>query len=233
MRAPSAIALWLALGIAGCADAETAPVVARAEPLAAQGENARPRPTRVPGTPPERLAEPLPRPSRAPSPGASIPDAEPAARPPEAPPPHGFSWIDEDVGGMAWPGTGADLAASLDWLAAHGVGLVVTLTEASLDEDALAVRALAGLHLPVADFTAPTIAQLDAFVGAAEAAIADGRKVAVHCLGGHGRTGTMLAAWLIAGGDTADVAIARVRALRPGSIETESQLAILRAYADR
>lgn len=48
--------------------------------------------------------------------------------------------------------------------------------------------------------------------------------VAVHCMHGHGRTGTMLACYLVksrkmSGGD----AIAEIRRIRPGSIETHEQ----------
>nr|XP_005497824.1 dual specificity protein phosphatase 23-like [Zonotrichia albicollis] len=56
------------------------------------------------------------------------------------------------------------------------------------------------------------------------------QAVAVHCMLGHGRTGTLLACYLckeqhLAGGD----AIREIRRLRPGSIETsEQEQAVLR-----
>jgi atypical dual specificity phosphatase len=47
--------------------------------------------------------------------------------------------------------------------------------------------------------------------------------VAIHCAAGLGRTGVVVACFFIDKGLNAKNAIARVRRLRPGSIETEEQ----------
>lgn len=50
-----------------------------------------------------------------------------------------------------------------------------------------------------------------------------GGKILVHCRGGQGRSGTIAAALLIAGGVAPADAIALVRQSRPAAIETEGQ----------
>ena len=70
-------------------------------------------------------------------------------------------------------------------------------------------------------------------VAAIADALASGRRVAVHCGGGLGRTGTLLACYLVSAGCAPDEAIRRVRAARPGSIETPEQEQAVRRYAQR
>jgi atypical dual specificity phosphatase len=161
-------------------------------------------------------------------PGEPTAVAQPAVVPEE---PRRFSWLEDGVlAGLAYPGTGDEARATLAWLNGHGVRLLVSLTEEPLDPALVAGAHLEGAHIPVVDFTAPTIEQLDQFVALVESAKADGRPVAVHCAGGLGRTGTFLASWLVAKGAPADEAIAEVRELRPGSIETADQEQILRDF---
>jgi len=105
----------------------------------------------------------------------------------------------------------------------------IRLHERPHDRARLARHGLTELHLPVADFTPPSPAQLDR--GAA--AIAAGERVAVHCGAGKGRAGTLLACYLVYQGFAAGTAIARVRAVRPGSVETRAQAAAVKAYQDR
>ena len=51
--------------------------------------------------------------------------------------------------------------------------------------------------------------------------------VAVHCAAGLGRTGTMLAGYLIAGGSSVESAIRHIRTVRRGAIETTEQVRFL------
>jgi atypical dual specificity phosphatase len=138
-----------------------------------------------------------------------------------------LSWLEEDrLAASRYPRSDS----ALQELARSGVALLVNLHERSHPAETLARHGLRELHLPVPDFTPPTLEQLAHGVAAIEQALADGQKVAVHCGAGLGRTGTLLACYLVSQGLGSDEAIARVRSVRPGSVETPQQEAAVRAY---
>jgi atypical dual specificity phosphatase len=118
-------------------------------------------------------------------------------------------------------------------LAERGVVLLVNLHERPHSGARLRRHGLTELHLPVADFTPPTLEQLERGVAALEQAHASGQKVAVHCGAGLGRTGTLLACYLVRRGLGPDEAIARIRSVRPGAVETTQQELAVRNYARR
>jgi atypical dual specificity phosphatase len=129
--------------------------------------------------------------------------------------------------GYPW---GADGLASL---AERGIALVVNLHERGHDPERLARCGLTEVHLPVPDFMAPTEDQLARGVHAISRALVAGQRVAVHCAAGLGRTGTLLACYLVSTGLEPSAAIARVRTVRPGSVETSEQQAAVEAFARR
>ena len=92
---------------------------------------------------------------------------------------------------------------------------------------------LTEVHVPVPDFTAPTPDQLRCGVEAIQQALAANQRVAVHCAAGLGRTGTLLACYLVSTGMDPSAAIARIRSARPGSVETPEQEAAVSAFATR
>ena len=140
-----------------------------------------------------------------------------------------FSFVIEGVlAGSARPGAGDDDLAALE---ARGVAGIVSLTSAPLDCDALALAGFEYRHLPVPDFGAPGVEAVRRFVEFVRRVSGRGRgAVVVHCSSGYGRTGTMLACFLVSEGRSADDAIAEVRRLRPGSVETSEQEAAVRAW---
>jgi atypical dual specificity phosphatase len=136
-------------------------------------------------------------------------------------------WLEEgQILACAYPKREAALAA----LARHGVSVLVNLHERAHNPTRLQRHGLTEVHLPVKDFTAPSPEQLDQGVTAIEQAVAEGKKVAVHCGGGLGRTGTLLACYLVSQRIATADAIARVRGLRPGSIETREQVNAVLVY---
>ena len=89
---------------------------------------------------------------------------------------------------------------------------------------------LLAVDIPGADFTAPLLVQIEQAIAAIEGFHAGGCAVAVHCGAGLGRTGTVLACYLVRQGSRGAEAITTVRARRPGSIETPEQEAVVAEY---
>jgi atypical dual specificity phosphatase len=137
-----------------------------------------------------------------------------------------FTWLIEDqIIAMSRP-YGGDLPA----LQTSGVDHIVSLTISALPQDLLAEYGITGIHLPLADMAAPTLAEVERFVKTMTSVLAAGGKVAVHCGAGLGRTGTMLACYLVSQGRTADEAIDAVRRCRPGSVESFGQEQAIHNY---
>lgn len=124
-------------------------------------------------------------------------------------------------------------AADLSWLRAEGIRSILSLTETPLPADALQRGDFSYLHLAVDDLTAPTPLQLQQALGFIDWQRALGRPVVVHCRMGQGRTGTVLAAYLIRDGMTADAAIAHLRRICSGALSSASQERALHVFAAR
>jgi atypical dual specificity phosphatase len=136
-----------------------------------------------------------------------------------------FDWIVErKVAAMAmpWPEDVAELRR-------RAVTAVLSLALGAPRE--IADAGLTHLVVPIRDFHPPTPAQLDEAVEFVEKAVVAGGACAVHCGAGLGRTGTVVAAWLVRRGHSAESAIAEVRRRRPGSVETREQEAAVSEYA--
>lgn len=145
-----------------------------------------------------------------------------------------FYWVIEGrLAGCSRPGAyGQSIADDLAILRDHGIQSVLTLTETPVLAHELEAAGLDTLHLPVDDFFAPTTQQMLQALAYIDASLAESMPVAVHCLAGQGRTGTILAAWLLRSGLSADEAISEIRALAPGAIESAPQVAALRRWAE-
>lgn len=94
-------------------------------------------------------------------------------------------------------------------------------------------------HHPIVDNDIPTVAEMSATLDAIDAALADGETVYVHCWGGIGRTGTVIACWLVRHGSTPEDAIALIRERRrttpdferdPDAPQTSAQRAFVHGW---
>ncbi|XP_073423078.1 dual specificity protein phosphatase 23 isoform X1 [Dendrobates tinctorius] len=135
-------------------------------------------------------------------------------------PPHNFSWVEPGlVAGMAMP----RLPAHYDYLYENGIRHLVTLTEHKPPyQDTCPGITLHRIR--IVDFCPPSLEQIKTFLKIVEDARVKGEAVAVHCLHGYGRTGTMLACYLVKSRKITGVdAIHEIRQLRRGSIETTEQ----------
>lgn len=144
-----------------------------------------------------------------------------------------------DASGHAWR---REVGADVQTLRDAGYTTVITL----LDDDELErlgvpdlgrhvrMAGLRWLKFPIADYGLPEPEVLNAWRAAlpdlVERLRADERLL-VHCAGGFGRTGTLVATLLKTLGADGDGAIARVRAARPGAVETPAQEAFARAFS--
>jgi hypothetical protein len=154
--------------------------------------------------------------------------------PPPAPPPlppH-FHWVwPGRLAGMAWPGLLGDAEAELEAVAAAGVGTLVSLTTTPFPGERLRPFGLTGRHFPIQDMGAPSVNAAMGLCAELSRAIERDEAVAVHCQGGLGRTGTMLAAMLVWRQTSPADAIEAVRAVCRGYIQSEAQLAFLHRFA--
>jgi atypical dual specificity phosphatase len=138
-----------------------------------------------------------------------------------------FSWLIEGkLAGMARPDP-----SDAEELRELGITAVVCLTRRPVF--AAPPKGMKLLHLPVVDMSAPTQAQLEEATRFLDEAIEGGGRAVVHCLAGQGRTGTVLAAYLVSKGEEPEEAIHRVRRARPGSIETAEQEHAVHLFAEK
>jgi atypical dual specificity phosphatase len=146
------------------------------------------------------------------------------------PQPQGFTWIEKPLlAALAHP----EGLEELEWLRGQGIELLMSLTEDPPRRDWADGAGLLVFHSPMIDMEAPPLEQLEKCVSAILRAHERNMGVAVHCGAGLGRTGLVLACYFVDKGLSAANAIARVRRLRPGSIETEDQEQAVADFARR
>ncbi len=200
-----------------------------------------PEPVPVPASMPAPVSAPTPTPAaaaaarpRAVNPAVLV-DWQPLAADPQAVPasrgPNGFAWlVPGRLAGAPQPGVVQSMDFDLKALRGCGVTVLITLTENDLPQEPLQQHGLRNLHLPVRDHESPTVAQIQMLLARMSAMLRAGEVLAVHCLAGLGRTGTVLAAWLVREGLTADEALRRVRLIDAQYVLSQAQEDLLYAY---
>ena len=129
-------------------------------------------------------------------------------------------WLEEKIlGGMPKPPTVEDISA----LKEMGVGAVASFLVERDNLDAYEEAGLKVFWRPVVDDEAPTAIQAKEFADFAKIMIDEGLPLLVHCKGGNGRAGTMLAAYYISTGMTAEKTLNFMREINPRAVATKAQ----------
>lgn len=147
--------------------------------------------------------------------------------------PRGFLWLKRGLlAGTPIPGVFHDMDYDLAALKRVGVTWLITLTEQRLDDARLARHGIRSLWHPVVDMAAPSIMEAVAICRVVDQLIDEGEVVAVHCYAGLGRTGTVLATYLIWHGSNALDALEAVRRVEPRWVQSEVQASFLEKFAE-
>jgi protein-tyrosine phosphatase len=140
-------------------------------------------------------------------------------------------WVEP---GRLLAGAYPDPEAALDGV----ITFVVDLTEeGELAPYSARLERAEWVRMPIRDFSVPSDAELRRILDTIDVALDRGEVVYVHCFGGRGRTGTVVACHLVRHGLAPDDALARVGELRAQvpdagspSPETADQIELVRRW---
>lgn len=119
--------------------------------------------------------------------------------------------------------------SQIDWLIHQGIRAIVSLEP--LDEEIeqyIESQNLEHMNIFIPDGEEPTLEQVNIFLDFVSLQKLQHKPVLVHCLAGYGRTGTMLAIYLINQGQTVNEAMKLA-----GEPKTEDQLRFIYDYAEQ
>ena len=138
--------------------------------------------------------------------------------------PTGFVWVQNGrVAGSGYPAS----RSQVEWVARAGINSILTLTIDPLPAEFTRNLDIVTGHVPMQDHQPPSIDALEKAVEFIEEQLVAGKAVLVHCLAGEGRTGCVLAAYLIkTKGLDADQAMAEVRKAKPQFVEWRQERSV-------
>ena len=137
--------------------------------------------------------------------------------------PDKFSWLIENK--LAGSGIPTSIE-EVQWIIEQGVKSIVTIREEPLDDDW--IKDVNYLHIMSNDMGVPEFDDIVYAVDFIHRRVTNNEPVMVHCLAGMGRTGTILACYLVKYQNmSADEAMKKVREQRPGSIQSYPQEEII------
>jgi atypical dual specificity phosphatase len=138
-----------------------------------------------------------------------------------------FSWV---IPGVLAGSMGPVIDEELQYLKEKGIGAIVRLEQQTISGESAGLIDLAEF---VPDFHATTIDQMDRIIAFIYEQVRQDKSVVVCCKAGMGRTGTVLACYLLHERYNAEDALVRVRSLRPGSVESPFQQEFVYRYEER
>jgi len=152
-----------------------------------------------------------------------------------------FSWVIPDkLAGISIP----KRREEIDAFKFMNIGLVVSVIEDEFLDVKWFDETIKNIQYNVINYHPPSHSDLLDMIGQIEQTISDGKAVLVHCKGGKGRAGSILACYILKNGLSGEIkvdsppsmtaveAIETIRTMRPGSIETVQQEQFIKAYCD-